>query len=75
MKQQAKKITSERFAQWQKDFGEAQAVPMLIIGCVIGTTGKLPQEAIIIMNSQGKNDAEMLVFLRSICSDLEARLQ
>lgn len=68
-------ITAERFDAWKRDFAEAQAVPMITIGCVIGTTGPLPREAILIVNSQGKNDAQVLEFLRSVCSDLEARMQ
>lgn len=72
---EANAITAERFREWSADFAAQEAVPMIVIGCVIGTTGPLPREAIIIVNSQGRNDAQVLEFLRSVCSDLEARMQ
>lgn len=69
-----RQITSERLTNWAAKLDEAKAVPMLLISTVIEHGGPLPREALLIENSQGRSDKDVLDFLRSVCRDLEARM-
>lgn len=64
--------TKERFLAMAVQLEKHQAVPMVVIGCILSEINK---GAIVVLNAQGKTDIEVLNILKEVVKQMEHQFQ